>query len=311
MPSAGRSLTSFVLFAAAVLSTRCDAKDPPSSPSPAVTQVQVGVSGNAPAQLVPGESRQLFAQGTQSNGTVIDVTNLATWQSSNPAVATVSGSGQVSAASEGAIDVTATYQTVRGTLRIDVRRLSCDLGLAPPAASFTAFGGSATVQVSVAPADCRWTARGASSWFQFESAERTGSGAFTYTVPPNSTPNSRSMKIAVIAATGQQVEHEISQARPAGCSYVTAPDTATFTAAGGSGAFDVITTPNDCQWRASTTLGSFGVSITGGFSGTGAGRVRYTVQSHARTVDVDGFIEIAGLSGLNPPGRHHVVIQKR
>jgi hypothetical protein len=35
------------------------------------------------------------------------------------------------------------------------------------------------------------------------------------------------------------------------------------------------------------------------------------VQAHTRTFDADGYIEIAGLSGLNPNGRHHVVIQKR
>ncbi|HYT69381.1 MAG TPA: hypothetical protein VEL51_23385 [Vicinamibacterales bacterium] len=41
------------------------------------------------------------------------------------------------------------------------------------------------------------------------------------------------------------------------------------------------------------------------------GLVRYAVQAHTRSVDADGYLEIAGLSGLNPNGRHHVVILKR
>jgi hypothetical protein len=53
------------------------------------------------------------------------------------------------------------------------------------------------------------------------------------------------------------------------------------------------------------------VFISSGFGGTGNGTVRYTVQAHTRSVDADGFIEIAGLSGQNPNGRHHVVLLKR
>ena len=47
------------------------------------------------------------------------------------------------------------------------------------------------------------------------------------------------------------------------------------------------------------------------FSGTGAGLVRYSVQAHTRDVDADGYLEIAGLSGDNPNGRHHIIIKKR
>jgi hypothetical protein len=35
------------------------------------------------------------------------------------------------------------------------------------------------------------------------------------------------------------------------------------------------------------------------------------VQAHTRSVDADGYLEIAGQSGLNPNGRHLVVILKR
>jgi hypothetical protein len=72
-----------------------------------------------------------------------------------------------------------------------------------------------------------------------------------------------------------------------------------------------VTTPNDCQWTLVNGMSALGVSISSGFSGTGAALVRYTVQAHTRSVDADGYLEIAGLSGQNPNGRHHIVIQKR
>ena len=165
----------------------------PASPSrsASTTQVQVGVAGNGSATVAPGESRQLFATATNSNGTTTDVTSLAMWQSSNPVLGTVSAGGLLTGAAEGDVEVSATYQSVR------------------------------------------------------------------------------------------------------------------------TGAFDVITSPADCSWFARTTAGDFGVFVASGFNGIGARRVTYTVEAHTRSVDVDGFIEIHGLSGLNPPGRHRVTILKR
>jgi len=226
----------------------------PASPSrsASTTQVQLGVAGNGSATVAPGESRQLFATATNSNGTTTDVTSLAMWQSSNPVLATVSAGGLLTGAAEGDVEVSATYQSVRGTLRALVRRPVCNLTVIPASASYDAFGGTASVQVSVSPADCTWTAQSDAS-----------------------------------------------------------PEAAVFAAAGGTGAFDVITSPADCSWFARTTAGDFGVFIASGFNGIGARRVTYTVEAHTRSVDVDGFIEIHGLSGLNPPGRHRVTILKR
>ena len=74
------------------------------APGPApvtVADVRVGTAGNASPSLSPGQTLQLFAQATSSDGTSADVTNLAVWQSSNPVVATVSPTGLVTAAVEG------------------------------------------------------------------------------------------------------------------------------------------------------------------------------------------------------------------
>ena len=113
------------------------------------------------------------------------------------------------------------------------------------------------------------------------------------------------------ALRGETVTHTLTVNRTTGCSYVTDPEQAEFTASGGTGQFRVITTPNNCQWNAVNGLQALGVQITSGFSGTGGGLVRYSVQAHTRDVDADGFIEIAGLSGQNPNGRHRIILRKR
>ena len=104
--------------------------------------------------------------------------------------------------------------------------------------------------------------------------------------------------------------HAITVDRTTGCSYVTQPEEAVFTAAGGTGQFNVIATP-DCRWTVVNGLQALGVTITSGFSGTGNGLVRYSVQAHTRQILADGYIEIAGLSGTYPNGRHRIVLLAR
>jgi len=84
-----------------------------------------------------------------------------------------------------------------------------------------------------------------------------------------------------------------------------------FPASGGTGQFNVVTTPSNCQWNLVNGMESLGVRITQGWSGVGNTLVRYSVQAHTRDVDADGYLEIAGLSGQNPNGRHHIVLKKR
>jgi hypothetical protein len=164
--------------------------------------------------------------------------------------------------------------------------------------------------VTVNSPSCQWTAHSTAGWLPF-TASGAGSGPLAYSVPGNSTPADRAASLVVETSTAQSAALAITQGKPPGCSYVTVPEELTFSAAGGTGQFTVVTTPGDCRWTLVNGLSTLGVSITSGFSGTGAGLVRYAVQAHTRTVDADGYIEIAGLSGLNPNGRHHVIVQKR
>lgn len=300
-----------VAVAALAMSAACNGTKPPTAPAVVVQSVQVGAAGNAPTTLAPGETRQLFALATKSDGSTTDVTNAATWQSGTPALATVSPTGLVTAAAEGTVEISATYNGARGSLRAEIRP-TCTVSVTPPSASFSAFGGSASANVTVNAQSCRWSVRSDAAWwpFVFEPAG-SGSGAFTYTVPQNSTTAARTASLIVETSTAQIATLAINVDRPAGCSYVTQPDELTFTAAGGTGQFNVITTPSDCRWNLINGVQALGVTITSGFGGIGNTLVRYSVQAHTRSVDADGYLEIAGLSGLNPNGRHRVVLLKR
>jgi hypothetical protein len=283
----------------------------PTAPNSTPTGIQVTTAGNASTSVSPGGTRQLVATATGSNGTTTDVTAQATWQSSSNAIATISPTGLLTATAEGSVDANATYQNARGSLRLDVK-LTCNVSVTPDTAAYGAFGGSNTVDVTVSSPACRWTARSDVPWFSFvfEPAS-AGNGRFTYVVPPNSTTTPRSGNVVVTTSTGTSAAHAVSVDRPGGCSYVTQPEEAVFTASGGTGQFTVITTPGDCQWNLVNGMSALGVSVTSGFFGTGSVLVRYSVQAHTRSVDADGYLEIAGLSGQNPNGRHHIIIQKR
>ena len=305
-----------VLVSLCLAAVACGSDSPtpptPVAPTPTTTAVQVRAAGDASGQIEAGQTRQLVATATQSTGATSDVTQQATWLSSAPAVATVSSTGLVTAVAQGEADISATYQSVKGTMGVGVRPIPCAVSLSPATAAFGPFGGAGTVQVLVSAASCRWSARSDAPWlpFAFEPAG-PGSATFSYTAPPNSTTEPRTANIIVTTATGESTVHAVTVNRTTGCSYVTDPEEASFSASGGTGSFNVITTPNNCQWNAVNGLESLGVRITSGFSGTGAGLVRYSVQAHTRDVDADGFIEIAGLSGQNPNGRHHIVLRKR
>ena len=312
--TSARSYFVLVSLCLAVVACGSDSPSPvtPAAPTPTTSAVQVRAAGDASGTLEAGQTRQFAATATLSTGTTSDVTQQATWQSSTPAVATVSSTGLVTAVAAGDADISATYQSVRGTMGVGVRPVPCPVSLSPATATFGPFGGAGSVQVLVGAASCRWSARSDAPWlpFAFEPAA-SGSGIFSYTAPANSTTEPRTANIVVTTSTGETTVHAITVNRTTGCSYVTDPEEAVFTAAGGTGQFRVITTPNNCHWNLVNGMQALGVQITQGFSGTGAATVRYSVQAHTRDVDADGYLEIAGLSGDNPNGRHHIIIRKR
>jgi Bacterial Ig-like domain (group 2) len=80
----------------------------------------VAITGNSSLTSI-GQTSQLTAVATLSDGTSQqNVTTTATWQSSSPAVATVSNAGLVTAVAAGTTTITATYQAKSGTFNVTV-----------------------------------------------------------------------------------------------------------------------------------------------------------------------------------------------
>jgi hypothetical protein len=109
-----------LVVAAACGDTEAPAGPPtPATPSPARI-VGVEVSGGT-TLFQRGQTQQLTARATMSNGFVQDRSSSAQWQSSNGSVVSVSSSGVATAGDEGEATVTATVDGQRGTTIVGVR----------------------------------------------------------------------------------------------------------------------------------------------------------------------------------------------
>jgi hypothetical protein len=80
----------------------------------------VTVSGNG-ALTGTGQTSQLTATATLSDGSTQDVTSKVTWTPANSGIATVSPAGLVTAVGFGTTTVTATYQGVSGQISITLQ----------------------------------------------------------------------------------------------------------------------------------------------------------------------------------------------
>lgn len=79
-------------------------------PPPPPTLQSVTVSGTPPTQV--GQVAQLHAQAHYSDGSVLDITTVATWSSDAASIATVSSTGLVTGIAPGAANIRATYGSV-------------------------------------------------------------------------------------------------------------------------------------------------------------------------------------------------------
>lgn len=277
----------------------------PPAPTVTVSSISVGTAGNAAPAISPGDKLQLFAQATSSDGSVSDVTNLALWQSSNPVVGTVSPTGLLTAAAEGTVDVSASYSGRSGSLHAEVQKPGCQVTLSPSSIVFGALASGGSVIVTTTLTTCRWTARSDASWLSFQfDPNRSGNGSFSYSVPGNNSTDPRDANINITIDGRTVARHTIHQERPVGCVYTVTPEKLSFGPAGGKGSFNVTTQPGDCQWKITDSW--TGVQITGPTNGVGAGTINYTVAPNTSVFDRP--LRVQGLSGLNPPGTHTVVI---
>src|SRR5438094_3844615 len=84
------------------------------APTPAATVVSLSIDGNA-SLSIRGETSQLTARATMSDGQVVDRTSAVQWFSSDVTIATVSRTGLLTAMGDGKTVVTARLDTIAAT----------------------------------------------------------------------------------------------------------------------------------------------------------------------------------------------------
>jgi hypothetical protein len=115
----------FFLTASAIVALSVSCSSPATYPSPspgAPTSIGLGISGpfDEEARMFPGGTFQVLATAHYGNGPGENVTNTASWQSSDPSVASISQQGVLTTLAAGTTLVTATFQGTAGTLTVTV-----------------------------------------------------------------------------------------------------------------------------------------------------------------------------------------------
>jgi hypothetical protein len=172
----------------------------------------------------------------------------------------------------------------------------CRFTVTPAAPSISASGGNVTLQVQ-ANAACAWTAASDVAWARV-AAGATGQGDGAVTLAVDANPGAgRSARIVVagVEVVLGQASAGGPPAPPAppapGCTYTIQPGGQTMAAGGGPGTIDITATVNTCSWTAAANAAW--ITVTGGASGSGNGRVEFTVAPNAGA-SRSGTISVAG-----------------
>lgn len=113
-------IVSLIAVTLGIILTGCGGGGSPSSSSsgtPVLAKISVGATSSS---LAAGEKLQLTATGIYNDQSTQNVTATATWQTSDPTVATVNSAGMLTALKQGSVTVTATVGTISGTMPVTV-----------------------------------------------------------------------------------------------------------------------------------------------------------------------------------------------
>jgi hypothetical protein len=149
-----------------------------------------------------------------------------------------------------------------------------------------ASGDGDQISVEIA-AGCAWTASSDSSWLTITSGSSgNGSGTVVFTGAPNTAAASRG---AALTIAGQRV---VITQEGGGCKGVLSTLGATVGSSGATGQI-LFTADSSCAWTASVSSGTW-ISVTSATSGTGDGRVTYSVEANPTTSFRTAAIGVAG-----------------
>jgi uncharacterized repeat protein (TIGR03803 family) len=165
----------------------------------------------------------------------------------------------------------------------------CTYSINPTNASFEAAGGSDAISVT-ASNGCAWTAMSSDDFITITSGNSgSGNGTVHYTVAANSSSVIRSGSISI---QDQTLTITQSGTSTESCTFTLSPTDVTLTDKGGSKSISVKVKGADCDWTA-VSNDPF-ITIASGSSGTGNGKVEFTVPGNTNTTTLVGTITIAG-----------------
>jgi len=160
--------------------------------------------------------------------------------------------------------------TIAGQAVVISQPGACTYTLQPASADIAESGGTGRVTVNTS-AGCTWTAASTATWVAVTEASGTGTGAFAFSVPANAMgAPARSGSVTVADQT-----FRVNQAAGPACTYTLSPNIQIFAGAGAPSGFDVITGAA-CAWTAVPSAPW--ITISGRPSGTGNGRISFTVS---------------------------------
>jgi hypothetical protein len=162
--------------------------------------------------------------------------------------------------------------------------VTCSYSLSAPSASFTANGGTGSVNVT-APAGCNWSVSNVPNWVSITSgASGSGNGTVNYTVAANGSSLQQSATLSIGGQNYSITESGVP------CSFSLTSSSGNYGSAGGSGSAGV-TAPAGCGWSASTTT-SWITMVTS--SGSGSGSATFTLASNPSSLSRTGTVTVAG-----------------
>jgi hypothetical protein len=255
----------------------------------------IAVTGTVPAV---GQTSQLDAKATLSNGTVQDVTAVATWSSSNIAVASVTAGGLLQVLSAGSAQITATYQGVSGQFSV-----SQPVTSVTSVTSVTVIGPtSLTIPQPVQLTATAYLSNGTSQNVTFQATWQAPNQpviqtSFIVSTQGIVTPLFQSLA-ATITASYQGVTGQISVSATEPCLVTMTSNTPNvttnsganlqFTLPSGGASYTVaVQAPATCGWTAlaedlpvlGTRVPSSSVTVTAGANGVGNGMFSFVVPA--------------------------------
>jgi hypothetical protein len=162
----------------------------------------------------------------------------------------------------------------------------CTYSISPTSRDFPSGGGAGSISVTSSASGCSWKASEGVNWISITSGSSgSGNGTVTYSVSANTSTRTRRATITVAGKS-----HTVTQAGVS-CTYSISPTSKSFPSRGGTGTVNV-TAPNGCSWTASENVKW--ISIRSGSSGSGDGRVTYSVSKNSKKKSRSATITIAG-----------------